>query len=425
MATRDPGRSRRLRRLLLAGSVVAVLGCGGVTRSPSGPAASAPTAAVPSPTASAIATSARPTPEPSSPSTTLRLNVVASGLSSPVDVVPADDGTDRIFVVEQGGRIRVVRDGALVEEPFLDIADRLTAGGEQGLLGLALHPDFPDDPRFFVDYTDRDGNTVVSSFTLSLDANSADPESERVLIRIDQPFPNHNGGAVVFGPDGMLYIAMGDGGSGGDPQGNGQRLDTRLAKILRIDVDVPAGQDPPYVVPPDNPFVDRAGAMPEIWHTGVRNPWRIRFDPATGDLWIGDVGQGAWEEIDVARSGQKGLNFGWNRMEGFACYESPAGCDQNGLTAPLAAYGHDLGCAVVGGVVVHDHTQAALDGRYLFADECSGNIWLMDPTGDGRREPTLALDSGRNISAIGQSATGAVYLVDLGSGELLRAVAAS
>ena len=163
--------------------------------------------------------------------------------------------------------------------------------------------------------------------------------------------------------------------------------------------------------------------MPEIWHLGVRNPWRIRFDPATGDLWIGDVGQNAWEEIDVARKGQGGLDFGWNRMEGFACYQPSSGCDEGGLTLPVAAYGHDLGCAVVGGVVVHDPTQPTLDGRYLFADECSGMIWTMDPTGDGRREPTVALASGRNISAIGQSSTGAVYLVDLGSGELLKAVA--
>ena len=353
----------------------------------------------------------------------MRLDVVAAGLASPVDVVPADDGTDRIFVVQQGGQIRVVRDGALVEQPFLDIAERLTAGGERGLLGLALHPNFPDDPRFFVDYTDLNGDTVISSFRLSLDADSADPESELVLMHIKQPFPNHNGGAVVFGPDGMLYIGMGDGGSGGDPQGNGQRLDTHLAKILRIDVDVPATQDPPYAVPPDNPFIDRAGALPEIWHLGVRNPWRIRFDPATGDLWMGDVGQNAWEEIDVARKGQSGLDYGWNRMEGFECFEPPTGCDETGLTLPVAAYGHDLGCAVVGGVVVHDPTQSTLDGRYLFADECSGNIWTIDPVGEGRREPTLVLASARSISAISQSETGAVYLVDLGSGDLLKAVA--
>jgi glucose/arabinose dehydrogenase len=423
MATRDPGHPRRLLHLLLTGSVVGLLACGQATLSPSSVATPAPTAGTtaPAPTTAAPTTTPVPTGTPG-PSMAIRLDPVADGLESPVDVVPADDGSDRIFVVEQGGRIRIVRDGTLVDAPFLDIAKRLTSGGERGLLGLALHPDFPNDPRFFVNYTDLNGDTVISSFNQSLDADSADPESERILMRIDQPFANHNGGAVAFGPDGMLYIGMGDGGSGGDPMGNGQRLDTHLGKILRIDVDVPAGQDPPYAVPPDNPFVGTAGALPEIWHLGMRNPWRIRFDPPTGDLWIGDVGQNAWEEIDVARSGQKGLNFGWNRMEGFACFEPSSGCDQAGLTLPLAAYGHDLGCAVVGGVVIHDPALAALDGRYLFADECSGNIWTMDASGDGRREPTLARDSGENISAIAQSTTGAVYAVALGSGRLFRVV---
>ncbi len=420
MTARDPRPPRRLPRAVLIGSVALVMACGQPTISPSGGPSAVPTIAPPSPTSAASAT-----PEPTEPAATVRLEVVASGLDSPVDVVASDDGTGRIFVVEQGGRIRVVRDGALVEQPFLDIAARISAGGERGLLGLALHPRFPDDPRFFVDYTDVDGNTVVSSFDLSLDADSADPESERVLLHIEQPFANHNGGAVAFGPDGMLYVAMGDGGSGGDPQGNGQRLDTLLAKILRIDVDVPAGQDPAYDVPSDNPFTATAGARPEIWHTGVRNPWRIRFDPATGDLWIGDVGQNAWEEIDVSRSGQGGLDLGWNTMEGFECYKPSEGCDQTGLTLPLAAYGHDLGCAVVGGVVVHDPTQASLDGRYLFADECSGNIWTMDPAGDARREPALVLASGRSISAIGQADDGAVYMVDPGSGELLRVLSGS
>jgi glucose/arabinose dehydrogenase len=410
MARRDPGQPRRVLHLLLTGSVVGLLACGQPVTSPTPAPTTARTTAAPTPAA------------PSATPSIARLELVAEGLDHPVDVVAADDGTDRIFVVEQGGRIRVVRDGALVEAPFLDIAERLTSGGERGLLGLALHPDFPNDPRFFVDYTDLQGDTVISSFGLSLDADSADPESERVLMHIDQPYPNHNGGAVVFGPDGMLYVGMGDGGSGGDPQGNGQRLDTHLGKILRIDVDVPTGQGAAYMVPPDNPFVGTAGAFPEIWLTGLRNPWRIRFDRPTGDLWIGDVGQGAWEEIDVVRSGQKGLNLGWNVMEGFACYKPASGCDQSGLTLPLAAYGHGLGCAVVGGVVVHDPAQAKLDGRYLFADECSGNIWTMDPTGDGRREPTLALESASSISAIGQSEDGAVYAVDLGSGRLFRVV---
>jgi glucose/arabinose dehydrogenase len=424
MATRDPGRSRPRLRALLIGSMVLLMACGQATSSPSSGPSAAPTGALPTPTTVATATPTPATPEPTNPLAAIRLETVASGLESPVDVVASDDGTGRIFVVEQGGRIRVVRGGDLVEQPFLDISERLTSGGERGLLGLALHPDFPDDPRFFVDYTDLEGNTVISSFDLSLDADSADPESERILMHIEQPFPNHNGGAVAFGPDGMLYIAMGDGGSGGDPQGNGQRLDTHLAKILRIDVNVPAGQDPPYRVPPDNPFLGTAGALPEIWHTGMRNPWRIRFDPATGDLWMGDVGQGTWEEIDVSRRGVGGLNFGWNTMEGFECFQPSEGCNESGLTLPVAAYGHDLGCAVVGGVVVHDPAQATIVGRYLFADECSGNIWTLDPAGEERREPTMALESGRSISAIGQADDGAVYMVDLGSGELLRVLAA-
>ena len=230
-----------------------------------------------------------------------------------MDVAAEGGAADRLFVVEQPGRIRVVKNGQLAPQPFLDISDRISAGGERGLLGLALHPDFPNDPRFFVDYTDKDGNTVVSSFEQSLDADSADPESERVILRVQQPFANHNGGAVVFGPDGMLYIALGDGGSGGDPQGNGRSLKTHLAKILRIDVDVPVGQTPAYKIPADNPFASgEGGALPEIWLTGLRNPWRMHFDPLNGDLWIGDVGQGAWEEIDVARAGVGGLDYGWN-----------------------------------------------------------------------------------------------------------------
>ena len=382
MTTRDPGPSRRLHRAFLTASVVLVVACGQATTSPSTGPSAAPTTGLPSPTSAPSATPA--TPEPTEAPAGVRLETVASGLDSPVDVAAADDGTGRIFVVEQDGRIRVVRDGALVEQPFLDIAERISAGGERGLLGLALHPDFPADPRLFVDYTDLDGNTVISSFDMSLDADSADPESERVLMHIDQPYPNHNGGAVAFGPDGMLYIAMGDGGSGGDPQGYGQRLDTHL------------GEDPAHRRRRPAPARTRpTGSHPTTRSPRTRAPsprsgtpaCAIRggsaFDAATGDLWIGDVGQGAWEEIDVARQGQKGLNFGWNTMEGFDCFRPSDGCDQNGLALPVATYGRDFGCAVVGGVVVHDAAQATLDGRYLFADECSGNIWTMD--GDRRR----------------------------------------
>ena len=214
-------------------------------------------------------------------------------------VAHADDGSGRLFVVEQGGTIRIVRDGTLVDEPFLDISERITAGGERGLLGLAFHPDFPTDPRFFVNYTDPNGDTRVSSFTVDpANPDRADPGSEVRFVSIDQPYANHNGGALAFGPDGFLYIATGDGGSGGDPHGNGQTLETLLGKILRIDVDQPDG-DRAYGIPADNPFAGQAGALPEIFAFGMRNPWRMCFDRANGDLWIGDVGQGAWEEIDV------------------------------------------------------------------------------------------------------------------------------
>ena len=324
---------------------------------------------------------------------TVAAEIAVQGLSNPVDVANAGDGSGRLFVVEQAGVIRIVRDGAILGQPFLDIHERIASGGERGLLGLAFHPDYPTDPRFFVDYTDVNGDTVVASYVVDPAApDRADPASETILLKVTQPFANHNGGAVVFGPDGMLYIALGDGGSGGDPQGNGQRLDTLLAKILRIDVDDPT-PGRPYGIPTDNPFVATSGAKPEIWLTGLRNPWRMRFDQPTRDLWIGDVGQNAWEEIDVARGGTGGLNFGWNRMEGFHCYAPASGCDQTGLTMPVTEYGHEDGCAVIGGVVVHDARQGKLNGRYLFGDACSDRVWVIDPTSDGPQTPVLARDS--------------------------------
>jgi len=348
------------------------------------------------------------------------VRVVVGGLRSPLDVADAGDGSGRIFVAEQAGRIRIVRDGTLASRPFLDITDRIASGGERGLLGIAFHPGYPTDPRIFVDYTDKAGNTVVSSFRVSAgDPDAADPASEVAILHVTQPFPNHNGGGIHFGPDGMLYIALGDGGSGGDPQGNGQRLDTLLAKILRIDVNGASGTGA-YAIPPDNPFVATAGAKPEIWLTGLRNPWRFSFDGPTGDLWIGDVGQAAWEEIDVVRGGASGLNFGWNVMEGFHCFKPSDGCNTTGLTMPVAEYGHSLGCAVIGGVVVRDARQGRLDGGYLFGDACTDNLWLMDPTGDGRREPVLAERMGRSLSSIDALDDGTVYATALGSGELLR-----
>jgi len=362
---------------------------------------------------------------PSPAGDAIGLEVVADLLDSPVDVATAGDGTGRIFVVEQGGTIRVVADDRLAEDPFLDISDRLTSGGERGLLGLAFHPDFPTDPRFFVDYTDIRGDTVIASFTVDpATPNVADPSSELILLTIEQPYANHNGGAVVFGPDGMLYVGMGDGGSGGDPEGNGQRLDTLLGKILRIDVRGPdATAAEPYAVPEDNPYVGTADALPEIWLTGLRNPWRIRFDAPTRDLWIGDVGQGAWEEVDVIRAGAAGQNLGWNTMEGSHCFVTDP-CETAGLTLPVAEYDHDSGCSIVGGIVAHDAAVPALDGRYLFSDYCSGTFWTIDPTSDDLQDPEPVLESGRGISAISLDEDGSILVTDLDGGQLLRVVSA-
>ena len=376
----------------------------------------------PAPVGSPVASESGGTPSggPASAPLEVSVAVAVTGFDAPLEIADPGDGSGRLFVAEQAGRIRIVQDGALVDRPFLDITDRIASGGERGLLGLAFHPDFPTDPRFFVDYTDRDGNTVISYFRVNATGSSADADSEVLLMHITQPFANHNGGGIVFGPDGMLYIGTGDGGSGGDPQGNGQRLDTYLGKILRIDVDVPGGSAAAYEVPPDNPFAAMPAAKPEIWHYGLRNPWRIRFDRETDDLWIGDVGQNAWEEIDVSRAGQKGLNYGWNTMEATHCFNPRADCDPIGLVLPLAEYDHSLGCAVIGGVVVRDRSQGRLNGRYLFGDSCSDNLWLMDPAGEGLREAVIVNTMGRSLSSIGDTENGVVFATSLSSGELLR-----
>ena len=392
-------QSSSLLLVTLCTAVLVAAACSpGLSASPSSAGTAAPsTAATPSPSSVASASPSTGAGSSDPTGTTVDVAVAVGGFDSPVDVTNAGDGSGRLFVVEQAGRIRIVKDGALVERPFIDITGRIASGGERGLLGLAFHPDYPTDPRFFVNYTDRDGNTVISSFTVTTaDPDVADPDSETLLMHIEQPFANHNGGAVAFGPDGMLYIATGDGGSGGDPQGNGQRLDTHLGKILRIDVDVAAGSATTYEVPTDNPFVDQADAKPEIWLYGLRNPWRMRFDRETGDLWIGDVGQNAWEEIDVARAGQKGLNYGWNTMEGAHCFSPQADCDQTGLILPVAEYENGVGCAVIGGVVVRDPSQGRLDGGYLFGDACSDNLWLLDPAGDDLREAAIVATMGRS-----------------------------
>ncbi|HET7028476.1 MAG TPA: PQQ-dependent sugar dehydrogenase [Candidatus Limnocylindrales bacterium] len=355
----------------------------------------------------------------------VELRTIVGGLSSPVFVTAPDDGSGRLFVVEQTGAIRIVRDGSLVDTPFLDLTDRVTSGGERGLLGLALEPGFgtAGHDRLYVNYTDRDGNTVIAEYrTSTSDANVADATSASVLLQVDQPFPNHNGGILAFGPDRMLYAGLGDGGSGGDPMGNGQRLDTDLGKILRLD---PLGVAGTSLAPPDNAFVGRAGAKPEIWSYGLRNPWRFSFDRATGDLWIGDVGQGRWEEVDVARAadgGGRGLDFGWNRMEGAHCYPDGDSCDRSGLTLPVAEYAHDKGCAVVGGYVARAADAGPLSGVYLLSDNCSGTIWGLSSGATGTQSPMQLAPGGRSISSFGEDADGGILATDLGGGELLRVV---
>ena len=421
--------THRLAAAIAAGLVLLVAACSQGQEAPL-PSATPTAAAAASPSATAApSASAGPSLSPSAPATGfdpervgLSLEPVVDQLVEPLAVTHAGDGSGRIFVLEQRGQIRVVEDGRLAGDPFLNIGDRLTAGGERGLLGLAFHPSFPDDPRFFVDYTDLEGDTVVSSFTVpSPDADRADLDSEEVLLRIDQPFPNHNGGALAFGPDGYLYISSGDGGGGGDPMDRGQRLDTLLGKILRIDVNGDA-VDGRYSIPADNPFADGNGGEPEILHLGLRNPWRMSFDRETGDLWIGDVGQGSWEEVDVARAGAGSLNFGWNRMEGFECFE-PEDCDPTEFTAPVTAYGHDLGCSVIGGNVYRGTRQPLLVGGYVYSDYCGGNLWLLDPTSDGPIDAPPVAETGSQISAIGEDESGELYATDFGSGQLLHILA--
>jgi len=320
------------------------------------------------------------------------------GLENPVDIQNAGDGSGRLFIVEQPGRIRIFANGQLLEPAFLDITDRVDdSASEMGLLGLAFHPDYEHNGYFYVNYTEAGGDTAIARYQVGADGNSADPNSEKKLLGVKQPFPNHNGGAVVFGPDGYLYLGLGDGGSGGDPFGNGQKLNTLLGKILRIDVD----QGDPYLVPGDNPFGS------EVWHYGLRNPWRLSFDHVTGDMFIADVGQGSWEEIDVAPAGQGGLNFGWNLFEGNHEY---AGGSSSGITGAVAEYDHGQGCSVTGGYVYRG-ILPEWQGIYLYGDYCSGYVWGLF-IGDQGWQNQLLFESGARISTFGVDESGELYLAD-------------
>jgi glucose/arabinose dehydrogenase len=337
----------------------------------------------------------------------IRLQEVASGLANPLYLTaPRSDA--RLFIVEQAGRIRVVENGTLLPTPFLDISDRVSSGGERGLLGLAFHPSYAANGYFYVDYTDRGGDTRIERYRVGADRNRADPASARLVLQVAQPFANHNGGQVAFGPDGKLYAGMGDGGSGGDPQGHGQNRATLLGDILRIDVD--AGD--PYAIPGDNPYAGQSASRNEIWASGVRNPWRFSFDREAGLLYVADVGQNALEEINVVPAGSGGLNYGWNVMEGNRCFRPAEGCGRTGLVVPVLEYGHDEGCSVTGGYVYRGSRIPAIRGHYFYADYCRG--WIRSFRHQGgqaldRRE--WAVGDVDNVLSFGEDAAGELYVL--------------
>ena len=343
--------------------------------------------------------------------------VVTSGLSSPVYLTAPSGDTARLFVVEQSGQIRVVQHGQLLPAAFLDIHTRLVSGGEQGLLSVAFHPNYATNGFFYVNYTDLNGDTRVERYTVSAaDSNLADTATHKLILFVPQPYANHNGGLVMFGPDGMLYIGMGDGGSGGDPENRAQNPDSLLGKLLRIDVD----HGDPYAIPANNPFATSGGA-PEIWALGLRNPWRFAFDRSAGLLYIGDVGQGAWEEVDVQSASQGGLNYGWRMMEGAHCY-NPTNCSSAGLVLPAVEYDHSSGqCAIIGGFVYRGARSPALAGQYFYADLCAGWVRSFSYGGGavtGQTSWNLDVSPGTPLS-FGEDARGELYLLT-GGGDVYR-----
>jgi glucose/arabinose dehydrogenase len=351
---------------------------------------------------------------PEQPSGTIRLEQVDGRFKNPV-YLASPPGDSRLFIVEQAGRIRIVKNGEALPQPFLDIADRVKSGGEQGLLSVAFHPDYRTNGFFYVNFTDRSGNTRVERFKVSANPDVADAASSKLVIGIDQPYANHNGGLVMFGPDGMLYIGMGDGGSGGDPHGNGQNRNALLGKILRLDV-----SSEPYGIPVGNP---RTGGRAEIWAAGMRNPWRFAFDRQSGMLYVADVGQNEIEEIDVESATEPGLNYGWNIMEGDHCYRSSS-CDREGLVMPKVTYNHSGGaCSVTGGFVYRGRRIPSLVGNYFYSDYCAGwlkSFRMVNGAVTDRREWKTSETLGHVVS-FGEDAYGELYILTEG-GKVLKIV---
>ena len=348
------------------------------------------------------------------PLTGLAYEKVADGFAFPVFVdAPADD--PRLFVVTKDGLIHIIKDGAPLVQPFLDVREMTNNNGEQGLLGLAFHPEYGTNGLFYVHYSDRHGDTKIFEYRVGNNPDLADPETERLIFVTTQPAANHNGGMLAFGPDGYLYIGLGDGGGGGDLYRNGQLPDTVLGTLLRLDID---GGDPvgglAYAIPPDNPFVD-AGGAPEVWAYGLRNPWRFSFDRDL--VYIGDVGQALWEEIDVASVSDGGLNYGWPIMEGTHCFSPSSGCDTDDLQLPVAEFSHGDGCSVTGGYVYRGAAIPELDGRYFYSDYCGG--WLRsfvyeDGVATDAQDHTEQVGSLTSVASFGTDALGELYVTTAG-----------
>ncbi len=361
-------------------------------------------------------------PNPDEP-VSVSLQPVAQGLSAPVFLTAPPGDRDRLFVVERGGAIRIVRAGSVLSAPFLDVAGVITAGGEQGLLGLAFHPGYASNGRFYVNYTDTLGHTQIVRYRVSANPDVADPGSAFPILTVEQPYSNHNGGMIAFGPeDGMLYVGMGDGGSGGDPQNHGQNRMTLLGDLLRLDVDVGS----PYAIPADNPFVGSLSVANEIWASGLRNPWRFSFDAANGDLYIGDVGQGEREEVSYQpASSDGGENYGWRIMEGTRCYNPSSGCATTGLTLPIHEYDHSDGCSITGGYVYRGGAYPALQGRYFFADYCRSWLRSFVVVGGavaGLQDHSATAGPVSGTSSFGEDGAGELYIVSLTQGTIRRIV---
>ena len=361
---------------------------------------------------------------PPAASLQLELVQVASGLEAPVDLQSPNDGSGRLFVVEQRGRIRIIQNGTLLVPPFLDLSRPgfIESGGEEGLLGLAFHPNFASNGRFFVNYTTRRTGslqTIIAEYRASPPGANTALATETIVVTYDQPFTNHNGGGLVFGPDGFLYIGVGDGGSEGDPMGNGQRLDTLLGKLLRIDVDSPPAPGLNYAIPANNPFAGQADRRGEIWAYGLRNPFRFSFDRSDGRLFVGDVGQDRFEEVDIVNSGD---NLGWNIMEGNQCFNPMSGCNQAGLKLPIFAYDRSQGDkTVIGGYVYRGPRLPQLAGAYIFGDFISGRIWSLTQDPQGAWQRTHLLDTaGNDLSSFGQDQAGEIYAVRYSTGAVAR-----